>query len=270
MRITLGVLLVLAACSREPIATRPLLLSVSSDRTEVKLGEAFSLDVRRVWRSDAVPSIWSDDMLAPLHVELIGSERREDDTHTEEIRQYRARAFLPGALTVAGLSFRSRRGTTDSEVFSQPLDLVVEGEIDPERPGALERPELSSSNWWIWIGAVAVLLLLVVRRKRPPAVTVEREEPLQPVHELALTRLAAVDAAHLYRDSMPILRDFLSARHSFDAHASTSQELARQFPLLHHALSHSVDVRFGGKRPTDTERNKHRAELERSIREMGA
>lgn len=271
MRFGVLMFLLIAACSREPIPTDELLLEVSIPHRKAKLGAAFPLEVRRVWRSDAIPSIWFDDMLAPLRLELLESDRRENDTHTEEVRRYRARAFLPGALTIAGLSFRSRRGTAESEVFSKPLDLEILGEIDPERPGAIERPELSTSKRWIWMVALAVALLVLVtaRRKRAsPLVATTEEAATRPAHETALAQLAAIADSHLYRDAMPILREFLSTRYSFDAHAHTSQELSLRFPTLQHALTHSIVVRFGGKSPSDQERTDHRADLERAIREL--
>jgi hypothetical protein len=104
---TLRMLEVYRACAEEDLALR-----ISIDRDEVDLGRAFPLTVTLVWNKSLEPEPWEEHRLAPLVVRLEETTRRENATHFEETRRYRAYAFELESVAGAahGRVERPRRG----------------------------------------------------------------------------------------------------------------------------------------------------------------
>jgi len=252
-------LLLAAACGRgAPIdGVEPLRVTAAVD--EVELGRAFPLTVVRAGR--ALPE-WDDAALAPLHVRLRESSRREQGGLVEETRRYDAYAF-----------------TLDD--LKEPVPLRVKRALDPEDPGPAELPEPlpARSRWYLWLAGAAVALAAVAaiaRRPSRPARPLPPAEPApEPPHTAALERLARLRAGaprtpEDFVETAALLRDYVGARFDTDAFVLTSQEIAARWPRLADALALCDLVKFARHAPAPGARTRMLDDAEAFVREAAA
>ncbi|MBK8100370.1 MAG: hypothetical protein IPK26_25005 [Planctomycetes bacterium] len=91
----------------------------------VEFGKAFELDVVRRWARSAPAPPWSDEVLAPLVVDVLATTTTADGDTTIETRHCRAFAFQLGAATLLPKS-------------ETPLTLLVDSCLPAGDAGALE------------------------------------------------------------------------------------------------------------------------------------
>ncbi len=91
-----------AAASAQQVSVR-----VTVGVSEVELGAPFDLEVERVWDTSLEPEPWSDASLAPLRLSPVDDRRRTVDGRVEELRSFRARAFVLGGVTIPALAFHA-------------------------------------------------------------------------------------------------------------------------------------------------------------------
>jgi hypothetical protein len=285
VRLLLCLALAAACGERAPIPAEDLALRVTAGATDVELGRAFPLTVVRVWNRELTPSVWRDDLLAPLALELIEVSQRDDGARVEETRRFDAYAFMSGDLTVPAPSFRARprAGGAERVVEGEPLAFKVRSALDPANPGPVElpggpvRPPFPWLRWSAGLAAALVALVLFLRRARPappgPA-PVEAPPPPGP-HERALERLAALrgrasgDAEPFYVEAADIMREYLGARFRLRAAEMTSEELVAALPhgQLETFLRICDLVKFAGARPGPAARASALDQAEAIVRE---
>ncbi len=287
-------LLLLAACGRaEPIPAEPLLIRATTGAVDVPSGAAFPLTVVRVWQKDLDEPKWSDDILAPLVVRPVSTERREDALRIEETRRFRAYAFGSGEIRTAPLRIEAtpRGGTTPHVATAEPVVVRVTSALVPGAAGPVELPPgpLRERSPW---GAVALGAAVFVaatyryvtsrRRRHTAAAFVRNTAPAAPApppvppHVVAAERLRAIrerapgDSAAIAADfveASSIVRDFIAARFAIHSHEQTSEELlaaARRAPeipaqrlrLLSGFLAACDSVKFAQDAPGAAERTR--------------
>ncbi|MEM8884959.1 MAG: hypothetical protein AAGD14_12880 [Planctomycetota bacterium] len=214
-----ALLVLLAACGRDPIEPVPLALRVECDTSEIGFGEPFPLVVERVWPKGLVPSTWRADALAPLRLERDKVIVDESDTHVRERTHYRAFAFAAGALTLPAVPFgaRARDGSREERTLSEPWELRVRPQLDPDAPGA---PEWAEPRGWspLWLLALLLLVPLLLRR-RP---RVEAAPVVEPEEDWRAPFLALEpDAARFHLELAELVRGRIGARER------TTEEIGR-------------------------------------------
>jgi hypothetical protein len=245
-----------SACApgREPIADADLFLRVSTGAGEVELGKAFPLTVVRAWSKDLTPEAWSDDLLAPVTVRLVGTSRREDERHVEETRRYAGYAFALDEVTVPAPTLRASPRAGDPSavrsVSGDRLVLRVRRALDPAAPGAPELPgdplpePFPWRAWTIGTGAALAALTLVrvrslrasrlARRSSAPVASASAVPEPEGPHELALRRIERLRATaprtsdevqRWYVEASGLVRVYVSERFGIGAAEMTTEEL---------------------------------------------
>jgi hypothetical protein len=267
-------LLLLGACGgAPPVPEADLLLQVAFGVEEVELGRGFPLEVVRVWRKDLVPEAWSDRALAPLVVRLEEAAHREDGARVEERLRYRAHAFTPGPLTLAGVKLAAHSASGEERaVFAEPARLRVLTTVDPAAPGPPELPDgplAEPRPWWVRIAAGLALLaaaaFAVARaRRRPPPPSPESPARATPRDRalLALARIRARPAPDLharqedFAEAAAVLREFVAERFGLPAAQRTTEEILAGAPseALAALLRAADRVKFAAAKPGEAER----------------
>ena len=249
--LALGLALAAAACGGDgPIAAHDLHVEVTTGATDVELGRAFALTVRRVWRKDLAPSAWEDDALAPLTVRAEQTERREDGERVEEVRRFRAWAFETGELAIApAFVARPAGGGPDRRAESEPVVLRVAPSLPPGPTGDVELPGeglRAPPSSLALVAAIALAALaaagtgLLLHRRRRLARTSARapalaDDPPRPAPaERALARLAvlrrsapatAAEVEAFHAEAIGIARDYAGERFAIAGATRTSEEI---------------------------------------------
>ncbi len=235
--------LAVGACDRPaPIPDVDLALRVSTSTRETELGKAFPLEIVRVWSKRLDPEAFDEAVLSPLVVRLETTDRRENATHVEEIRRYRAYAFAAKDVVVPAASFHAApKGGGEARVAkSEPLHLHVLPAIDPRTPGPVELPDgpLPERSPVVPVAvalgvlATFVLARALARRRRVPSPVVA-PVPRTPADRAldALARLeadgVASEAARLAVASgvAGVLRDYLAEHLDLPAWVRTREEI---------------------------------------------
>lgn len=215
-------------------AQADLEIAVRCGAEEVELGEAFVFEVVRSWRRGLVPEPFDPAQLAPLWLQEVGRERREEGGWIHERLRFRAHAFARGAVLVPGPEVRAWpvAGGEPRTARAPDLRLAVrsalagapegEAELDLDLLDVPRRPQ-----HWPWaLAALAVLALWGGfarrrrRRVRPPA---PHRAALRDLGELEFRSPGArEEAIQLSR----LLRRYLTERFEVEAAGRTTEELA--------------------------------------------
>jgi hypothetical protein len=263
-----------------PIAPVDVGIDVTADADSIAVGSAFHLTVTRVWRKDLIPGEWSDGNLAPLTVELLETRRREDGERVEEVRRYRAFAFVLEDVEIPSIDFRARpeSGGRTFPASAEPLSIAVRPSLDPDAPGPPAPPPGPLSDGLDRLSGVAALALLfivigavLVLIRRRPAVTPAppATTPLPGPDVIALAHLArlrdtppdapAADVAW-HDEAARVLRDYLADRFGMPRTERTTEEyldlLSAEAPTgkLRDALRPCDIVKFARRVTTAAER----------------
>lgn len=278
-----AVLALAAACGGDPIADEELAIRVAYSANEIGFGEGFDLVVTRTWSSRLVPSVWSDEALAPLVLDLRETNTREDAERVEETRRYRAFAFQAGAVVVPALAMRGRPrgGGPVVSAAADPIELNVRplDAYDPvyERP---DGPWSPKAAWPWWVAAAVALLALVALARRKPAPEPVVEEPTEPEispRDRALAALTALRDApptdeparhQWYGDLAAVVRGIANAAEEW----TTEEVLARWRGAgeseLRAVLSACDFVKFADLVPSDDARQTSLDTAEAFVREV--
>jgi hypothetical protein len=288
-----GVVMLVAACGEPPIAEHDLFASLRAAVADVELGQAFELEVTRVWRRELVPEAWKDEMLAPLVVAEIGVTRRDDGTRLEERRRFRAHAFALDTVRVElTLRARPRAGGVEKLATAEPLVLRVRSALPagtlgaPELPGDLLTEPFPWLPWCLGGGAALAALAVVWRRRRAheprveapqaPAIAADARalEWLRRLRERPCPDRAAVEAC--YVETSALVRAYLEARFAVPAAEMTTEELLRAEPmertlapyrgLLGDLFGRCDLVKFARQVPAEPERQQVLQAAERFVR----
>ncbi len=251
-------LLLLAACTGEPIADHDLHVEVAVPADGVDFGRAFPLSVTRIWRRELVPEAFDDRALSPLVVRLVETRRRDDGRRFEETRVYEARAFERSDVRLAPV-LRARPGGVGAEVTATAaaVTISVRPSLDPMKPGTVElpcAPLVPPLSFWqrrgpLVLGGLAAAIAVSVfalRRSRsrrappptPPAPVAAEDAP-------ALRRLRALGKA-LPPDDADLVRAFYVAlsdivrEHVRDRTAIAALERTTEELLATEALASSL------------------------------
>lgn len=277
-----------------PIPECELMLRIRAGAAEVEFGAAFDLEVVRVWSRELVPEAWSDDLLAPLEVRLVGSSRREDAERVEETLRFRCHAFGRDRIQVPPPVFRAWRRDDRSErvALGEGLLLGIRSALDPDAPGPVELPgePIPPPGPWLertLLAAVALAALIVAWRLWRARVRRAYEVP---PHELALERLQRLrervprGREELRSDSVEAssaLRDYLAGRFEVRAPERTTEEVledprtgsalaAEQRDALGEFLEHCDRVKFALHEPVAEERERQLDSAEGLVRKTSA
>jgi hypothetical protein len=295
-------LILLAGCApptatQTPIATRDLVLQITTPVRQTPLGKAFPLTVVRAWSHRLTPEPWSDEALAPLAVRLQDTTQRQDGRHTEETRRYLAHGFTLGELILPRIVIKARPsdGGPERTASSDELRLQVFSALDPETPGGVElpgEPFPAPRRWPLWALLVALLVLPAIvlwqrRRARPqPVATAASGSDTHGRARQRLERLRAwlprtraeIRAYHV--EVADLVRWLLAERLALHAPELTTEELLVARPTieallpaqratLSALLTFCDRVKFAGHAPTASERQDLLQAAARFLDEMG-
>lgn len=253
-RIAAGGLLMLLCCSQqggEPgsamssagIPQEDLLLRIHCPE-EVDFGKAFSLQVQRIWRKDLSPDDWRDEQLAPLRLQLLRRERREDGERIEEWLHFDGYLFARAAVEIPAIAFSARNsaGVAAIQVQSEAitirpsLGIDAETAINAELPnGPMRQP--GSGNLLLTSGLAVLALLSFVlwsSWRRSQGQSSGTQESRLSAKERATARIKALRPADpqdrqeiraFHLEASDALRAFLAEEHALPAPERTSEEV---------------------------------------------
>lgn len=284
-----GLLLLLAAAcdGGAPIPELELALRIATDAEFVELGKAFPLTVVRIWEQRLTPEPWDDRLLAPLHVDLLGTQEHGDGTRRQETRRYRAHAFARDRLVLPPITVRAsgRDGSlheaTSSELVLKIAPALLAGDGPaPELPLEPFGAETGRGRLaWIATGVAFVLLLLGLGwrqlRGRPTPRAVVPPAPPPPPEAVALARLERLrrqspqgraEQQQYHIEASALLRDYVAARFDVPApHLTTERTLAALregrhasaagLTALGTCLQQCDEVKFAGAEPSAVQRS---------------
>jgi hypothetical protein len=219
-------------------------LRIRAGAAEVGFAEAFELRVERGWPEGVEPEVWSDAVLAPLHLELLDLRREAAGGFAIEVRTYRARLLRVGEVSVPGPFFRARTADGGTLIaFGEDLDFVVASALPPGDAGEVELPaEILPAPWSLrrrlaaaaaLCGIVAGISLWARSARRAAA----RPAPPPPAEQVARARLAALAGEEVadreaerrwFVDCASTVRAYLDARLGRGTGERTSEELCRE------------------------------------------
>lgn len=259
-------------------------LRVTAGASEVGFGEGFPLMVVRSWTRGFEPDEWSDEVLAPLTVELVEESVREDPERIEETRRYRAYLFEVGEVIVPAPWFRARSGDGETVrvAFADELSFQVASALGEGDPGPAELPGdvLPAPFSWrhlVWPALLVALVLgavgFVARRRRLRAVgaAIPLPEPPDARAVAALERLRGQEprgreAVHAFFVAVSAtVRAYVAERFGISVAERATEELladaaavrelsARDRAGLEELLTRSDLVKFARDEPGPDER----------------
>ena len=213
---------------------------------EIVFGKPFVLRVERSWRAGSRPSAFDERALAPLVVAPISVEREERDGAVQEVRRFRAQAFMRGEVTVGPLRMLVApvAGGAPAEHFCEPItqkvrsSLASEDDLAVEQPMELLRPEERTGWLAAAVAAIAFAVLGLLTRslrasRRVRAAVPVAAVPAQPARdprETALEAIAAIesrtaDDIEFAAALATALREWAARRSRMRASTSTTEEL---------------------------------------------